>query len=264
MVEPDENSFYDDAAPLEPHLIYQGEILLGVPLVTMRKPLRWLLLRTGKGGPIHEVLGIGETPKTVKVLDSNLTEVKWEKDVGPDGDYAMALLSKRPILVLSQTCDVQNKDFIQVAPIYPAPPDDSYVGKLIRNEILSAFRLPRHPPDWEGEAFADLEQIQAVHKSYRKVKKGDAEYLHFRLRPEKTLKLQQNLTRYFGRPNAFDAGTDKAPRTATYLCVQCFYRDGCITKVDLPENGDFKACAKCGGPSWVIQLGSLQQPATHN
>jgi hypothetical protein len=257
LVDHDDKSFYDDAAPLEPHSIYQGEILIGIPVVAMPKALRWLLLRTGKGDPIHDVLGMGQTPKTVKVYDSNLTDIVWENDTGPDGDYAMARLSKRPTIVLSQTCDVEHKDFIQVAPIYPAPEDDSYVGKLVRDEILSAFHLPKHPPDWQGTMYADFEQIQAVHKSYRKPPKRQPEYRHFRLSPQNILKLQRSLTRYFGRPNSFDAGRDLAPRKAVYLCVQCFHQNGSITKVELEERGEFSACATCGGTSWTIQLGSL-------
>ena len=258
MVEPDNSSFYDDAAPLEPHLIYQGEILIGVPVLTSPKPLRWLLLRGGKDESIDQILGKGQTPKIVKVYDSNITDVEWDK-LGENGDYAAGRLSKRPVLVLNQTCDVSNNDFIQVAPIYPTT-DDNYIGKLLRNEIIDAFYLRQHPPDWEKVMYADLEQIQAIHKSYRKPHKKEEvkEYRHFRLSPSNILKLQQNITRYFGRPNAFDAGHDKVPRTATYLCVNCFHRYGRITSIDLAENDDFKPCRVCSAPSWTIQLGSIK------
>lgn len=265
MVDAEENSFYADAAPLEPHLIYQGEIIMGMPILTMPKRLRWLLLRTGKGGPIHEVLGIGKTPQIVKVIDSNQTKLIWENEVGPDGDYAMAQLANAPILVLSQTCDVTNNDFIQVAPIYSSK-DEGYIGKLIRNEIIDAFYLPQHPPDWEDVMYADFEQIQAIHKSYRKPheKEGLKEYRHFRLSPDNTLELQKRITRYFGRPNAFDAGHDRVPRTANYLCLRCFHWDGKVTSVPLKEGDSFTECELCKGQSWTIQLGSFgNMPATH-
>lgn len=246
-----ENEFYD-AAPLEPHLIYQGEILIDVPLFVVpfsELGSRWLLLRH-KSRPVHEATKHGITPKWVEVYDSKKTDVIWNDD-GTVGDSAMGYLSKHPVIVLSQTCDVETKKFIQVAPVYPTK-DDSYIGKLARDEVISAFWLKKRPPQWEVEMYVDFEHIQAVHKSYRK-----HPHPHFRLSPSKVLQLQRSITRYFGRPNAFDVNKDAAPRTATYLCIQCFHRDATVTKLPLKESDAFKACVRCGGTAWTIQLGSI-------
>ena len=243
------SEFYD-AAPPEPHLLYQGEILVDVPVLSMPKPTRWLLLRTQSGKTIHDALQNGNLGGRVKVLDSNMTAIMWDA-AGVEGDYAIGLISKRPVLVLSQTCDVQNKDFIQVAPIYK-PQDESYIGKLTRGEVISAFRLKPHLPDWNGEMYADLEQIQAIHKSYRK-----SPPRHFRLSQSSVLHLQRAITKYFGRPNSFRAGDDRAPRSATYLCTQCIYRDALVTKLELQNGEDFTNCPACDGVDWIIQLGSL-------
>jgi len=245
--------FYDDAAHSEPHSIYQGEILVDVPLFVMPfKTLgsRWLMLRTRSNQPVHDALTGGKTPRTLEVLDSNKSDIAWEAATHV-GDYVIGALAKRPALVLSQNCDIENKQFIQVAPIYPSD-DENYIGKLIRGEIISAFRMPRHPPEWTTESYADFEHVQAVHKSYRKRIPG-----HFRLSPPNILKLQQALTRYFGRPNSFDAGKDPAPISAKYLCTQCFYRDGLATSVKLSRGDSFAACTVCGGVGWVVQLGSI-------
>jgi len=113
-----QDDFYD-ATPLEPQLLYQGEILVDVPILNMPKPSRWLLLRTARTGRrVNEALENGAVPGTVRVLDSNQSREQWYGD--GLGDFAMAQLDKKPVLVLSQTCDIQNKDFIQIAPILPS------------------------------------------------------------------------------------------------------------------------------------------------
>ncbi len=161
----------------------------------------------------------------------------------------MARLSKRPALVLSQTCDVQTKQFIQIAPIFPAEGTEDHLTRLREGKILSAFWLKEHPPTLT-ESYADLELIQSVHKSYLKRLLPEQ---HFRLAHARTRELQRCLTRYFGRPNSFDVGVDHAPRAGTYLCVQCFYMNGVVTPVTLTEGQDFERCVVCGGRGWVLR-----------
>ena len=86
--------FYD-AAPLEPHLLYQGEILVDVPILNMPKPTLWLLLRTVKSGRrVHEAIENGSIQGTIRVLDSKTSLAQWYAD--GNGDYAMGLLDKNP------------------------------------------------------------------------------------------------------------------------------------------------------------------------
>jgi hypothetical protein len=239
-----EDDFYD-AAPIEPHSIFQGEILVEVPLLLVKKEKCWLLLRTLSGRTIHEALKGGGIGGTVKVLDSNKTAVEWRNAV--DGDSAVSYLTKRPVLVLSQTCDIENKDFVQVAPIYAADAGD--VDKLkAGKDFYSAFYLKAHPPQIANDSYADLERMQAVHKSY--IKRLD-EKLHFRIKDHYVRELQYHLTRYFGRPNSFDSRADKVPRTDTYLCVDCFYFDGVASAVMFQEGERFRECEKCLGGRWV-------------
>lgn len=243
-LEPAQNDGFYEAAPVEPLLLYQGEILVDVPLLLVSKEKRWLILRTNSGKTIHEALKGGGIGGTVKVLDSNQTTLKWNTAI--DGDSVVSYLTKRPVLVLSQTCDIQNKDFIQVAPIYPADPD--YVERLKRgNEILSAFYLEAYSPHF-GDSYADFERIQAVHKTY--IKRLNHEQ-HLRLNGKHVRNLQSALTRYFGRPNTYDARADKAPQTGTYLCADCFYFDGVATPVAFDEGDFFRRCEVCEGEQWV-------------
>ena len=238
-----ESDFYE-AAPLEPLSIYQGEILVDVPLLLVKKESRWLLLRTRSGKTIEDALHGGGIGGTVFVLDSKQSAEKWSTAI--DGDSAVAYLTKRPVLVLSQTCDIENKDFIQIAPIYSADPAD--VSRLQSGkDMYSAFYLQAHAEHFP-DSYADFERMQAIHKTYIKGLKPEQ---HFRLKDKHVRILQSRITRFFGRPNSYDARTDKAPSTDTFLCVDCFYFDGKATAIECTENDGFPMCAICGGHSWL-------------
>ena len=240
------DDFYD-AAALEPHLLYQGEILTDVPILSMPQPSRWLLLRTWSSKRLDEALNYGAVGNKVKALDSNQTKIEWNAD--KSGDFAIAILDKRPVLVLSQTCDLQNNDSFQVAPIFPVNGSRDLV-KLKDGDIYSAFWIKKRTPEITEESYADFEYMQAVHRSY--VKRIDPAN-HFRLNPSRVRLLQRAITRYFGRPNSFDSRSDKVPRTGIYLCVSCFYLDGRVTAVPLTENEHFHDCKTCGGTAWVLK-----------
>jgi hypothetical protein len=76
---------------------------------------------------------------------------------------------------------------------------------------------------------------------------------HFRLSPESTRLLQRAITRYFGRPNSFDAYSDTGPVAGTFLCVRCFYRDARVTPIELAQGTSFPTCTSCGGTQWVLK-----------
>ena len=239
------DDFYDPS-PLEPHLLYQGEILTNVPFLDMPKPGNWQLLRTRSGKRVNDALERGNLGGLVKVLDSNQSSEEWQAD--NEGDFAMAVLQKRPAVVLNATCDVQNNGFIQIAPIFPAEPGDEYLERLKNGQIFSAFWIKPHAPEIPQQSYADLELIQAVHKSYIKRIRQDQ---HFRLSANRTRELQRTITRFFGRPNSFDSRSDKVPRKGTYLCVSCFYLEARVSAVTLEEGLNFAPCQTCGGTGWV-------------
>ena len=246
---PTPDSFYD-AAPLEPRLLYQGEILVDVPILIMPKPPAWrMLLSYDTKTTIEEQLERGDNPRSVRVVDPNAFKTEWAR-VERSGAFVMAKVSKTPALVLSQTCDVQDKEFVQVAPIFPAATDNpEHLDRLKEGAIFSAFYLEPHAPQF-GEAFADFERMQAVHKSF--IRRLEPEQ-HFRLAEKQVRLLQSRITRYFGRPNCYDVGKDRAPIVGTYLCVGCFYLDGRVTAVQLVENDGFTNCTTCGGRGWVLK-----------
>jgi hypothetical protein len=241
------DDFYD-VAPLEPHLVYQGEIFADVPILSMPKPKAWQLIRTKSGKRVHDALQHGGLGNLVMVHDSNFSKELWYED--GLGDYVMAVLDKRPAVVLTQTCDVQNKDHIQVAPIFSAKSDEKYIEKLKNREILSAVWIKTHPPEISEESYADLELVQAVHKTYFKRILASQ---HFRLTAERIRILQGAITRYFGRPNSFDSRVDTVPTNGTYLCVACFYMAARVTQVPLEKDLKFPVCETCRGTGWVLK-----------
>jgi hypothetical protein len=239
--------FYD-SSPLEQNQLYQGEILGNVPILTVPKPASgWTLLRTRSGRRVDEALEHGNLGGLVNVLNSNQSREQWYAD--GRGDFAMAILDKSPVLVLSQTCDVQNKDFIQIAPIYPVDSAEQ-LERLKADRIYSAFWLKPHPAEIEQDSYADLERLQAVHKTYlRRIQPAN----HFRLSPARARLLQRTITRYFGRPNSFDVHSDMAPIAGTFLCVRCFYRDARVTQIELTLRTAFPVCNTCAGTQWVVK-----------
>src|SRR5258708_36360251 len=129
----------------------------------------------------------------------------------------------------------------------PVGADTAYLGKLKNRKVLSAVWMPTHPPEFTGECYADLEQIQAIHKTYlRRIRPEQ----HFRLSAHRTRLLQQSLTRYFGRPNSYDSHSDSAPSSGFSLCVGCFYMHGNVTSIELPEGASFPDCPTCAAAQW--------------
>jgi hypothetical protein len=240
--------FYD-SSPLERDHLYQGEILVDVPILNMPKPQScWSLLRTRSGRRVGEALQNGNIGGPVNVLDSNQSQALWYAD--GLGDHVMAVLDKRPVLILNQTCDIQSKDFLQVAPIFPHGKGGEALARLKEGMIFQAFWLQPHQPEIPHDSYADFEQIQAVHKTYLKqIQPGQ----HFRLNAARTRLLQSAITRYFGRPNSYDARTDSAPITGTYLCVWCFYMDAIVSKVEATEGSHLQPCPICGRHQLVLK-----------
>lgn len=252
---PQSETFYA-TDPLESDLLYQGEILVDVPILRMPLPSRWLLLRTQSGKPVDAALnyGAGAKENRVRVLDSNQSALEWSN--GNQGDFVMGVLHKAPVLVVSQNCDLATKDYAHVAPIFPVDPDDDFkLSSLLGGAIMDAFSLNPHPPHWDSYAFADLGLLQAVHKSYFKRVLADK---HFRLSASTVLQLQRHLSRFFGRPNAFDIKTDVVPRDGVYMCIRCFYFGAKVTSMDLKAGARFQLCPDCESGQWVPHLGSIR------
>jgi len=249
-----EDSFYA-SDPLEGDLLYQGEVIIDTPILTMPQPTRWLLLRTQSGKPVDAALDYGKGVKEnrVRVLDSNQFSPEWTTT--GSGDFVMGILDKSPAMIVSQNCNIDTKDYVQVAPIIPVDPSDAeYVENIKEHKMLSFFYMAPRPPLWDTPAYVDFNLIQSIHKTY--IKRIPAEN-HFRLSAANVIQLQRNLTRFFGRPNAYDANADTVPRDGTYLCVQCFYMGAKATAVSLNKGGKFNICDQCGGVGWVPKIGDM-------
>jgi hypothetical protein len=246
-----DDTFYD-SEPLERELLYQGEIVIETPIFQMPQPSRWLVLRTQSNRRVDEALNYGAVAKEnrVRVLDSNQFPLEWKDS--QLGDFVVGILDKSPAIVLSQNCDIANKEYIQIAPIIPVSATDTdLLDKLKRHAIINAFYMKPHPPEWETDAYVEFQLIQSVHRTYVKTIESKN---HFRLSTAKVLLLQRDLTRFFGRPNCYDVNSDTVPRDGEYLCLGCFYWRATITKVVLKSGGSFPLCDKCEGGQWVPRL----------
>ncbi len=242
-----EGEFYD-TIPLESDQLYQGEIITQVPILSSPKPPRWQLLRTWSGTRIEDVLQGGTTETRVRVLDSNQSLMEWFS--GDRGEFVVAQLDKRPCLVLTQNCSLENNKFFQVAPIFSAEGNQPLIEKLKSRLIYTATWLKSHPPQIPDDSYADFELMQSVHKSYfRRILPAH----HFRLSPQRIRILQSDVTRYFGRPNSFDSRSDKAPGDGTYLCVSCFYLTALITEQVARKDDVLSVCPRCNGTFWVLK-----------
>ena len=148
---------------------------------------------------------------------------------------------------MSQTCDLDNRTWIQVAPVYRAGQFGAKkLASLQANDITFMFYLPEKPPSLSETSYADLSQITTVHRSY--LEQGNR---ILQLRPATTARLQSHLGDFYGRPFGFNI-QDTVPQDATYLCMNCFLSSATVQRKDLAKDCAFSDCLGCGPRAiWV-------------
>ena len=136
---------------------YQGDVYDGIPIVVMPPASgTWVLLRPTQPVTSREALA-GKTPPAFKPhSEVNLVDA-WSDNE----EFVLARGVRRRVLVTTQTCDIENRNFVHVAPVAKVNDQSPKKQESIRlNEVRYAFYLP---PD----EFADLSQAALIHKSYR-------------------------------------------------------------------------------------------------
>jgi|SRR5579863_7890698 len=229
----------------DPTGFFQGDILDGVPVVFMPTAGsgKWVLLRPSFPVTLDQAL-VGNTPKSFRPYVAGTAPDEWKT---PD-ELVLAKAFKRAILVITQTCDLERRNFVQVAPVYAVSTlSESKQGSVETNEVNYLFYLPASEPGISEKSFADLSQIVSVHNSYLKEAK-----LAKRLSNEARARLQTHLARLHGRPFGF-APTDKLSQVGEYLCLGCFLTAAAVEKRTLTVLGDpFGDCNSCGSKAlWV-------------
>lgn len=239
----DSTTWYDPDP--DPASIYQGDLLVDVPVVLMPPAGDgpWIVLRPSLPLTLEDALA-GNVPKIFRPHAENAPLVgAW----AGKQELVLAKGIKTPILVVTQTCDIERRRFIHVAPVYGIEGfDQRKIESLTANEIQYWFYLPDHLPLRPAKQFADLSQIVPVHNSYlRRARRLE------RLTPLATTELQKKLASFHGRPFGFNT-RDTVPQEGDYLCARCFYVRAQVTRRAIAAGQQFPACEQCGADVlWV-------------
>ncbi len=158
----DADDWYDSDP--DPTGFFQGDILERVPVVFMPPAGsgKWVLLRPSFPVTLEQALA-GNTPKVYRPFVAGTAPEEWKT---PD-ELVLAKATKRTVMVITQTCDLERRNFVQVAPVYHARSlSESKQASLEKSEVNYLFYLPISQPGLSEKSFADLSQITSVHGSY--------------------------------------------------------------------------------------------------
>src|SRR5262249_20989168 len=148
-------------------------------------------------------------------------------------------------IILTQTCDLENRSYYQVAPIYPETKQkQSALEQLRQNGLAYAFYLPAVAPYITENSYAELSHTCVVPKAYFP-RDSVGQRLAARLTDYARTALQEQIAYYFGRPFGF-AARDRARVTAEYACVSCFYGSGQAVRQTFQAGVNFGPCPTCG------------------
>lgn len=217
---------------------YQGDVYDGVPVVVMPPASgSWVILRPTQPVTLQEALK-GRTPQAFKPhAEANLEGVWNEGD-----EFVLARGTKRRVMITTQTCDIDNRNFLHAAPVYSISTLAEAKRKSMRNnDVRYCFYLP-------DDEFADLSQAALVHKSY--LRRGQ---LFRRLTTYATIELQVRLAAMQSRVFGFSQN-DKAPQTAEYACISCFTKSAAVERVTIAAGDQFPACPGCADEARWIKL----------
>lgn len=216
---------------------YQGDVLAGVPVVLMppQGDGPWVLLRPSAPVTFERALA-GDRPRSFTPHSENSLEERWPDDQ----ELVLAKARRSKVLVVTQSCDLDNRKWIQVAPVSPAATlQADKLASLRINEIKYFFYLPADPPDLREECFADLSRITAVHRSYLSAASPVK-----RLTPLATFELQKCLADFYARPSGFNV-RDTVPQTGDYICLNCFTRRAVTERAPMSAGRRFDPCPGC-------------------
>jgi hypothetical protein len=229
---------------------YQGDIVRDVPIIFLPDKIsKWFILRPGSNSKKHidDVLR-GEICKWFEAFPEGQLQDVWKH--GDKEEFVAAKAFRVDAIILTQTCDLENRRYYQIAPIYPETEQKpSSLEALRQNGINSAFYLPALAPHIVENSYADLSHTSVVPKAYFP-KNAVMQMLSARLTNYARIELQSQVARYFGRPFGFGA-RDHAPVAGEYSCVSCFFRNGIAVKAVFQAGANFAPCATCNATLWI-------------
>lgn len=224
-------------------LFAQGDVVDGVPFVwTPPKSRRWVLLRPLPTQPVTAPIG-GLPRKFNAFLDGEL-QTAWNR---PDGELIMAPGYARPAIILSQSCDLDHRKSVHIAPVLPITEvaNDRTKENIRAGEVGYYYYLP--PTGTFPESFADLTHITTIDPTYLRI-----DQLLIRLSAVGLTDFMNFLSDYFAKPFGFNT-RDTVPQTSSYRCARCFFSGGAtIQQLEMKENEPFSSCPSCGTNAlWV-------------
>jgi DNA-directed RNA polymerase subunit RPC12/RpoP len=227
--------------------LYQGDVVGNVPVVFMPPAGDgpWTILRPSPPQTVEQVLA-GQTPRVLKPHAESARPDAWQ--LGQDLVLAKGI--RKSVMIVTQSCDLVSRNWIQVAPVFPGLTiaDPAKRASLAINEIGYMFVLPADPPRMTEDSYAELSMITSVHKSYlRRIEPT------LRLTSTTRALLQKHLANLHGRPFSFNL-RDTVPQTGEYLCHRCFLNIGEIAQRQHEQGQPFGECPRCGVDAlWMLR-----------
>jgi hypothetical protein len=229
---------------------YQGDIVRDVPIIFLPDKIsKWFVLRPGPNSKKHvdDILR-GEICKWLEATPEGQLKDAWQH--GQKEELVAAKAIRVDAIILTQTCDLENRPYYQVAPVYPETTQkESSLQPLRENGINSAFYLPALAPHLIENSYAELSHTCVIPKAYFP-RNSVVQMLSARLTNRARTALQAHVANYFGRPFGFSA-KDRATVTAEYVCVACFYRSGDAVKLNFQAGSNFTRCERCNEALWI-------------
>jgi hypothetical protein len=138
----------------DPTRFFQGDILASFPVTILPESVKIVRLE-GKG----EGFSLGRVYERDKLNDAFLN----------GSEAVLAKASLMNIMILSQTCDIEHREFVSIAPVFPITNIDSVAKQeaIRKRKVLYRFYLPL-----EGkfeESFLDITTINSVRRATLKL-----------------------------------------------------------------------------------------------
>jgi hypothetical protein len=237
---------------------YQGDVVKDVPVIFLPDKIsQWFLLRPNPRGKktVDDILG-GEICAWFEASPEGLVADKWQH--GGREEFVAAKAKMMSVMIVTQSCDLVNRSYYQVAPVYPET-IQTKLESLRENDLQYTFFLPAFSPGIPENSYADLSHITLVPKRYFP-KNTVREKLAARLTAPTITKLQEQIANYFGRPFGFSS-KDTVRIESEYACIGCFYGRGALRTVRRFASGvKFEKCLICGHDRW-LRIASQAAPS---
>lgn len=226
---------------------FQGDIVRGVPVVLMPAPGNgpWILLRPTTPVTFASAVEGRQLPKAFYNPDPQpVVDGVWQEET----ELVLARGTKQPVMILTQTCELDKRKHYQIAPVYPVSifPKKKQ-DELEANDFYYLFKLPENKTAGLPRSVVDFSRVATVHSSYFKPTN-----LLCRLTPESRVELQKSLLGFFGRPFGFTI-KDTVAVSGEYICTHCFYAAAVATKAAMVNGEKFRSCPSCAAKAaWVL------------